>query len=62
MPTMSTSLNSPGFKGVSSSLILAPLALKPAGRFDNVPASISCLKIDVDARDNPPIMWVRPKP
>ena len=39
-----------------------PLALKPAGKFDNVPASISCLKIDVVALDKPPIMCDRPKP
>ena len=62
IPTMSTSLNSPGLRGVSSSLILAPLALNPAGRLDNVPASINCLSIDVEALDKPPIICVRPKP
>ena len=33
---------SPGCKGSSSSLIRSPRALKPAGRLDNVPASINC--------------------
>ena len=37
----SMSLNSPGDMGVSSPLILSPRALKPAGKLDKVPASIS---------------------
>ena len=61
-PGASTSLNSPGCIGVSSSLILIPLVLKPAGKFANVPASISCLMIEVDAFDRPPIMCVKPNP
>ena len=61
-PVVSMSLNSPGCKGSSSSLILIPLALKPAGKLANVPASMSCLKIDVDALDKPPIMCESPKP
>ena len=55
-PGASISLNSPGCKGWSSFLIRIPLALNPAGKLDNVPASINCRKIDVDAFDNPPIM------
>ena len=61
-PGASTSLNSPGCNGSSSFLTLMPLALKPAGRFASVPASINCLKIDVDDWVKPPIMWVKPKP
>ena len=61
-PVVSMSLNSPGCNGWSSSRIRIPLALKPAGRFANVPASISCLSIEVDALDNPPIMCERPNP
>ena len=48
-PATSISLNSPGCNAVSSSLILAPLALKPAGKLESVPESMSCLRIDVDA-------------
>ncbi len=55
-PGASTSLNSPGCKGSESSLILKPLDLKPAGRFDNVPASNNCLKAVVAVRDKPPIV------
>ena len=61
-PVVSISLNSPGCNGSSSSLILIPRALKPAGKLANVPASISCLKMDVDAFDRPPIMCDKPKP
>ena len=61
-PGTSISLNSPGLRGSSSFRILTPLALNPAGKFDNVPASISCLNIDVAARDNPPIVCSKPKP
>ena len=61
-PVVSMSLNSPGCNGSSSSLILMPLALKPAGKLANVPASISCLNIDVLAFDIPPIMCDRPNP
>ena len=50
-PGASTSLNSPGSNGVSSSLILSPRALKPAGRFAKVPASISCLSAPVAVLD-----------
>ena len=55
-PVVSMSLNSPGCKGSSSSLILMPLALKPAGKLAKVPASMSCRSIDVEAFDKPPIM------
>ena len=55
-PGASTSLNSPGCMGVSSSRILIPRVLKPAGRFARVPASINCLKILVEAFERPPIM------
>ena len=55
-PGASTSLNSPGCMGVSSSRILIPRVLKPAGRFARVPASINCLKILVEAFESPPIM------
>ena len=61
-PVVSISLNSPGCKGSSSSLIRIPLALKPAGRLAKVPASISCLRIEVDAFDKPPIMCDKPRP
>ena len=61
-PVVSISLNSPGCKGSASSLILIPLALKPAGKLASVPASISCLRIDVEALDKPPIMCDKPKP
>jgi hypothetical protein len=40
-PGASTSLNSPGCRGSSSSLIRRPRALNPAGRLERVPASIS---------------------
>ena len=40
-PGASISLNSPGCNGSDSSLTLIPLALKPAGKFANVPASIN---------------------
>jgi hypothetical protein len=39
-PGASTSLNSPGCIGVSSSLILIPRVLNPAGKLARVPASI----------------------
>ena len=42
-PGASTSLNSPGCIGWSSSLTLIPLDLNPAGKFFKVPASINCL-------------------
>ena len=61
-PGASTSLNSPGCNGEASSLILIPLALKPAGKLLKVPASINCLSIDVDAFDKPPIMCDKPSP
>ena len=61
-PGASTSLNSPGCKGCASSRTLIPLALKPAGRLANVPASKSCLNAEVAVQDNPPIMWIKPKP
>ena len=61
-PVVSISLNSPGCNGSSSSRILIPLALKPAGKLARVPASISCLNIDVDAFERPPIMCDKPKP
>ena len=61
-PGASTSLNSPGCIDCASSLILIPLCLNPAGKFDNVPASSSCLNADVAVLDNPPIMWIKPKP
>ncbi len=61
-PGASTSLNSPGWKGWSSSLILKPLALNPAGKFAYVPASNCCLKAWVADLDNPPIMWIKPNP
>ena len=50
----STSLNSPGCNGLSSSRILKPLALNPAGKFYNVPASINCLSAEVAVLDKPP--------
>ena len=40
-PGKSMSLNSPGSIGLSSPLILNPLALNPAGKLANVPASIN---------------------
>ena len=46
-PGTSTSRNSPGMRGESSPLIRRPLALRPAGKFESVPASISCLRIEV---------------
>ena len=58
----STSLNSPGCKGLSSSRIRRPLALKPAGKLDNVPASINCLSAAVAVLDKPPSMCTKPKP
>ena len=61
-PVVSISLNSPGCNGSSSSRILIPLALKPAGKLAKVPASISCLNIDVEALDSPPIMCDKPRP
>jgi hypothetical protein len=56
------SLNSPGCNGCASSRILIPLALKPAGILDYVPASSSCLKAVVAVLDKPPIIWIKPKP
>ena len=41
VPATSMSRNSPGCIGLSSSLILAPRALKPAGKLESVPASIN---------------------
>ena len=61
-PGASTSLNSPGWSGESSSLILKPLALKPAGKLDKVPASSNCLRAAVAVLDKPPNMCIRPKP
>ncbi len=61
-PGASTSLNSPGCIDCASSLILIPLCLNPAGKFDNVPASNSCLSADVAVLDQPPIMCIKPKP
>ena len=61
-PGTSISLNSPGLRGSSSLRMRTPRALKPAARFDNVPASINCLNIYVAARDNPPIVCSNPKP
>ena len=61
-PGASTSLNSPGCIGVSSSRILIPRVLNPAGKFAKVPASINCLRILVEALDRPPIICVKPNP
>ena len=61
-PGASTSLNSPGCIGWSSSLTLIPLDLNPAGKFFKVPASINCLSATVAALDNPPIVCIKPKP
>jgi len=55
-PGASTSLNSPGCIDCASSLILIPLCLNPAGKFDKVPASNNCLNADVAVLDNQPIM------
>ena len=41
VPATSISLNSPGCRGLSSSRILAPRALNPAGKLESVPASIN---------------------
>ena len=61
-PGASTSLNSPGCKGESSSLIRRPRALNPAGRFDNVPESSNCLNACVADLDSPPIKCTKPNP
>ena len=61
-PGTSTSLNSPGIMGVSSPFIRKPLAFKPPGRLDKVPASTNCLSIDVADLANPPTMCIKPKP
>ena len=61
-PGASTSLNSPGCKGLSSSRILNPLALNPAGKFDKVPASSNCLSACVADLDRPPIKCIKPNP
>ena len=61
-PGKSTSLNSPGIIGVSSPLILKPLAFKPPGKLDNVPASTNCLSIEVADFAKPPIICIKPKP
>ena len=55
-PGASTSLNSPGCRGSSSSLIRRPRALKPAGRLESVPASINCRKAAVAVLERPPIV------
>ena len=61
-PGASTSLNSPGCNGSSSSLIRRPRALNPAGKFDSVPASINCLSAAVAVLDSPPMVWINPSP
>ena len=61
-PGTSMSLNSPGLRGSSSLRMRTPRDLKPAGRLESVPASINCLKIDVAARDRPPIVCNKPSP
>ena len=61
-PGASTSLNSPGWIDCASSLILIPLCLNPAGRFDSVPASNSCRNAEVAVLDNQPIICIKPKP
>ena len=61
-PGTSTSLNSPGIIGESSPLILSPLAFKPPGRLDKVPASTNWRSKEVADLANPPIMWINPKP
>ena len=61
-PGTSTSLNSPGIIGVSSPLILNPLAFNPPGRLDKVPASTNCLRIEVADLAKPPTMCIKPKP
>ena len=55
-PGASTSLNSPGWIEFASSLTRIPRCLKPAGIFENVPASINCLNALVAVLDKPPIM------
>ena len=61
-PGTSTSLNSPGMIGVSSPLILSPLAFKPPGKLLKVPASTNCLSMDVADLANPPTMCIKPNP
>ena len=61
-PGTSTSLNSPGIIGVSSPFIRKPLAFKPPGKLDNVPASTSCLNRLVADLASPPIMCIKPNP
>ena len=58
----STSLNSPGIIGVSSPLILSPLAFNPPGRLDNVPASTNWRSNEVADLARPPIIWIKPNP
>ena len=42
--------------------LLIPLCLKPAGRFEKVPASIKDLSVAVAVLDKPPIMCINPNP
>ena len=58
----STSRNSPGLIGVSSPLMRNPLAFRPPGKFERVPASTSCLMMEVADFAYPPIKWNKPKP
>ena len=50
-----TSLHSPGAIGSSGASTRSPCALKPPGKFENVPASINCLIDEVAVLVKPPI-------